>query len=41
MNENGLLKNINIVDLFLNVDIENLERLSIIVEFKRLLIIFG
>ena len=30
MNENGLSKNINIVDLLLNADTENLERPSTI-----------
>ena len=41
MSENGLLKNINIVDLLLNADTENLERPSTIVELKRLSTIFG
>lgn len=41
MSENGLSKNINIVDLLLNSDTENLERLSTIVELKRLSTIFG
>ena len=34
MSENGLSKNINIVDLLLNSDTENLERPSTIVELK-------
>lgn len=41
MSENGLSKNINIVDLLLNSDTENLERPSTIVELKRLSTIFG